>query len=432
MVNTLLVKMNNIIVGKLSKNTSGQLSFAYDKKWLLSKNARPISLSLPLLNTEFTGDIVYHFFDNLLPDNPQIKARIQAHFHAKTDQPFDLLSHIGQDCVGAIQLVTDHHRPKTGRAMQYHVLKTSEIAALLRGITLHPLGMQSHYNDFRISLAGAQQKTALLLWKNKWCLPEKTTPSTHIFKLPIGKITHQAIDLSDSCENEWLCAQIAAAFNLSVATCTLHYFEKVKCLVVTRFDRQRSADGKIILRLPQEDMCQALGYSPNLKYEADGGPGITSIMQLLLGSISPTEDRDHFFKSQILFYLLAAIDGHAKNFSIQLLPKSAYRLAPLYDIFSAYPLISSKQLDVHKIKLSMAWLGKNKHYNWNQIKHRHFLSTANKSHYSIESAEKIITGMLNNIDRVIEKVSASLPKKFPMHIAEPIFKGMLQAKTKIL
>ncbi len=117
---------------------------------------------------------------------------------------------------------------------------------------------------------------------------------------------------------------------------------------------------------------------------------------------------------------------------IQLLAKGAYRLAPLYDVFSAYPLIASKQLELQKIKLSMAWLGKNKHYKWDQVKYRHFLTTAKKTNYSVNSAEKIVADMLSNVDHVIETVSASLPKNFPTPISEPIFYGLLKTKKKIM
>ena len=130
------------------------------------------------------------------------------------------------------------------------------------------------------------------------------------------------------------------------------------------------------MRLPQEDMCQALGISPNLKYQADGGPGMKNIMQLLLGSANPTEDRDIFYRSQVLFWLLAAIDGHAKNFSLFIEPEGKYRLTPLYDIMSAYPLMAKKQLQAQKIKMAMALKGKNNHYHWYNIQRRYFIETA--------------------------------------------------------
>jgi serine/threonine-protein kinase HipA len=290
--------------------------------------------------------------------------------------------------------------------------------------------MSDQSDDFRISIAGAQEKSAFLYWNDMWNRPLKTTPTTHIFKLPIGYMQHEMMDLSDSCENEWLCSQIALAFGLPVADCVIQSFEDVKVLIVTRFDRKLSEDGRWLMRLPQEDMCQALGMSPHLKYQSDGGPGIEHIMRLLLGSTQPIEDRDTFFRAQILFWLLAAIDGHAKNFSLFIGAGGGYRLAPLYDIMSAYPLISKKQLHIKKIKMAMALKGKNIHYHWCELQRRYFLETAKQVQYSRQRVDEMIEEMLAQVDRVIETVHAILPRPFPQHIAESIFEGMRAAKLK--
>lgn len=416
------VLMNGILIGKLEKAASGALAFTYDQQWLQTSGARPISLSLPLVNQSFSGDVVYNFFDNLLPDNSQIRARIQAKFRIATDQPFDLLASIGKDCVGAIQLIEGE--PHTFKnKINSEALSEKEIAAILRGYQHYPLGMTGNDNEFRISIAGAQEKSAFLYHKGKWCRPLGATPTTHIFKLPIGFVAHQQLDLSDSCENEWLCAQIANAFGLPVATCEIAHFDDIKVLVVERFDRQLSKDKSWIMRLPQEDMCQALGTSSNLKYQADGGPGIHHIMNLLLGSTHASKDRETFFRTQILFWMLAAIDGHAKNFSVFISPEGKYHLTPLYDIISAYPLMGRK-LQKQKIKMAMALKGENNHYHWHNVQRRHFLSTANAANFSAEIAESILDDMLGKADFVIQQVSTQLPDDFPIHISQPIFAGM--------
>lgn len=159
----------------------------------------------------------------------------------------------------------------------------------------------------RNSLAGAQEKTALLWYQDRWQRPLGSTPTSHIFKLPIGRIEQNNIDLSESCENEWLCLRIAKAFGFPVAHAELATVGQKKVLIVERFDRRWSRDGWL-MRLPQEDFCQALGVAPALKYESHGGPGIADAMKLLLGSRLATPDREMFFKSQILFWMLAAID----------------------------------------------------------------------------------------------------------------------------
>lgn len=424
------ILMNGFQVGELEKTPQGGLKFSYHHDWLDRTGARPVSLYLPLIDRIYTGDVVYNFFDNLLPDNPQIRARIQARFQIPTSQPFDLLKSIGRDCVGAIQLlagkVTDFER-----TIKFKPLTEQKIASILRNYQIYPLGMSSDDEDFRISIAGAQEKTAFLYHKNQWCEPLQETPTTHIFKLPIGYIAHQQMDLRDSCENEWLCSLLAKSYGLPVAESEILHFEDVKVLSVKRFDRRLSRDESWIMRLPQEDMCQALGVSPNIKYQSDGGPGIKAIMELLLGSATSLEDRDMFYRCQIFFWLLAGIDGHAKNFSLFIEPGGKYRLTPLYDIMSAYPLISERQLQIQKIKMAMALKGKNKHYHWHTMQRRHFLETAKTVTYSQTRAEHILDEMLQKTDTVINKVSKLLPVEFPKHISDPIFQGLTKAKQKL-
>jgi serine/threonine-protein kinase HipA len=426
---TLLIFMNGRLIGQLTKHSAGALSFRYDDRWLQQPGARPLSLSLPLVDQTYTGDLVYHFFDNLLPDNPKIRARIQTKFQRPTAAPFDLLASIGRDCVGAIQLC--EHKTPPLKTINAEPLSDTAIANILKHFKTAPLGMMDSKEDFRLSIAGAQEKTAFLHYKKQWCRPLKATPTTHIFKLPIGFLEHQQMDLRDSCENEWLCLQIAKAFGLPTASANIASFDNIKTLVVKRFDRQWSQDKSWLMRLPQEDMCQALGISPNLKYESDGGPGIVDIMQLLLGAKNSAADREFFFRAQILFYLLAAIDGHAKNFSLFIEPFGAYRLTPLYDIMSAHPLLVSKQLQKEKIKMAMALIGKNKHYRWHSIKRRHFLSTAAAANFPLERAEKIIQTMCQQVEPVIDSVSNALPASFPSAIASAIFNGMRQAKQTL-
>ncbi len=426
----LSVLMNGILVGHLEKKNNTGFIFTYHQGWLDTPGARPISLSLPLLHQPFTGDVVYNFFDNLLPDSPQIRARIQTAFQTPTNQAFDLLASIGKDCIGAVQII-DGPISIFKKQINYKSLDEKEIASLLSGYQEYPLGMTNASDDFRVSIAGAQTKAAFLYHKKTWNRPLGTTPTSHIFKLPIGYIQHQHIDLSDSCENEWLCSQIAQAFGLPVAKSEILHFDQVKALVVERFDRKLSSDKTWLMRLPQEDICQALGISSHLKYQSDGGPDIRIIMRLLLGSANPTKDRDTFFRSQILFWLLAAIDGHAKNFSLFIEPEGKYRLTPLYDILSAHPLIAKKQLQRQKIKMAMALKGKNNHYHWHNVQRRFFLDTAKAANYSSKKAEQLLDEMLEQMDSVIEAVSTQLPKKFPTHIAEAIFDGMRLTKRKL-
>jgi len=417
------VWMNGFHIGTLTKRSTGALEFIYTPDWLETPGARPVSLSMPLQHRPYRGEIVYNYFDNLLPDNNPIRNRIQARFKADTSHPFDLLAAIGMDCVGAVQIVAEGEEPHNVKRIEGETLTDNQIAKLLKNYQTAPLGMaEDDGEDFRISIAGAQEKTALLWKDDAWNRPVGTTPTTHIIKLPIGNIEHSGMDLSDSCENEWLCLKIAEAFGIPVCHAEIGLFEDAKALIVERFDRRR-ADGWL-MRLPQEDMCQALGVSSNIRYESDGGPGISAIMQFLMQSKESKYDREVFFKSQVLFWLLAGIDGHAKNFSIFIEPEGRYRMTPLYDIMSAHPLLASRQLQAKKIKMAMALSGKNRHYHWDKIRSRHFMGTAKQAGFNEKTAKVIMDEMMGMVDEVIEKVESQLPADFPEEISATTIDGM--------
>jgi len=424
-MSSLYIYMNGHEVGELIEENRGTQEFKYTDTWLNLSGAVPLSLSLPLTEQVHRGDKVYNYFDNLLPDSLEIRQRIQSRFGVKTNQPFDLLSHIGIDCVGAIQLLS---QPIDSNIKQIssEPVNEAQIATILRNYKTLPLGM-SKDKDFRISLAGAQEKTALLWHENKWQTPTGATPTSHIFKLPIGFIDHNQMDLTESVENEWLCLKMLSAFNLNAAEASIEKFEDTKALVVKRFDRRLSDDNKWILRLPQEDMCQANGYAPGLKYEDNNGPGIATIMETLMSSMHPEKDRKTFFKTLFVFWLLAATDGHAKNYSIALKARGRFELTPLYDVISTYPLMANKELKKRDVKMAMALHGKHSHYDWYNIMPRHWFDEASKVNFPKNELQNIIDETLSDIDNVIRKVKEQLPEGFPEHIASSIFSGIQEA-----
>ncbi|MDF1895296.1 type II toxin-antitoxin system HipA family toxin [Rahnella contaminans] len=427
----LTLALNGITVGTLEKASGGEMSFVYHESWLNRAGARAISLSLPLQTAKFRGAVVYNFFDNLLPDNEQIRSRIQARFAIRTKQPFDLLSRIGGDCVGAVQLYPENSQVTPVTEIHAQPLSDEEVEHLLQGYKEAPLGMEAEVDDFRISLAGAQEKTALLWYRDQWHRPQGSTPTSHILKLPIGYIANNGIDLSESVENEWLCLKIAEKFGFPVARSEIASFGTQKVLVVERFDRRWSQDGSWLMRLPQEDFCQALGVAPALKYQSDGGPGIAAAMKLLLGSQQVLRDRELFFKSQILFWMLAAIDGHAKNFSVYIEPGSAYRMTPLYDVMSAFPLMHPQGIPAKKAKMAMAVLGKNRHFHWDRILPRHFGTTALRVDFPQESVVRMMAEMKEKTPQVIKDVAALLPAGFPVKISEAIFAGLKSQASRL-
>lgn len=412
------------------QSSGGRLELSYAEEWLNSEMRRPLSLSLPLSTHKHSGAKVENFFDNLLPDSAPIRNRIQARFGLNSTRSFDLLSHIGRDCVGAIQLLPEDVPPDVKR-IEAEPVTEKQIALTLRNYASMPLGMKSD-TDFRISMAGAQEKTAFLRRGDTWYRPLGSTPTTHIFKLPIGRIEHSDMDLRDSVENEWLCHLILKAYGVPVADAEMTTFDTARALVVKRFDRRWSEDRSWIIRLPQEDMCQALGVSGALKYESDGGPGIVRIMELLQGSSQALADRRMFMTMQVLFWILGAIDGHAKNFSIFLHPAGGFQLTPAYDIISAYPLIEKGQLEKARFKMAMGLKGRNRHYRWDRIVKRHWLSMARASSFPEDEMERIIHDLVDRMDDVIAEVTSNLPPSFPAEVCEPVVKGMRQARDRFI
>lgn len=425
---TLYVYMNGYEVGEYIQRRSGAQEFNYFETWLENENAIPVSLSMPLTEQSHKGEAVYNYFDNLLPDNMEIRNRIQARFGTKTNQPFDLLSNIGRDCVGAIQLLNQRAKVDVKR-IDFEKMSEEEIASDLRNYKASPLGMTEN-QDFRISLAGAQEKTALLKLNGKWLKPKGATPTTHILKLPIGRIENAGIDLSESVENEWLCLKILDGFGVSVPHADIESFEDIRTLVVERFDREFSTDKSWIIRHPTEDMCQANGIAPGLKYEAAGGPGIADVMSLLKASQRPEEDRKAFMKAVFLFWLMAAIDGHAKNFSIFLRRQGRFHLTPIYDVISAYPIVAKRQLESQKLKMAMAMHGKNNHYVWDEILPRHWFSEAKHVEFPEFEMQAIIEDTIARVEQVMDVVASSLQDDFPQHISGPIFDGIKQAARR--
>jgi len=432
--NSLAIWLNGELVGHW-RIKSGIDELEYTNEWLRNPRGRPLSLSLPFTpgNQIIKGDKVSFYFDNLLPDSRDIRERLARKFNTTSVKTFDLLVELGRDCVGAIQLLQEGKSPQNIQRIAYKPLDDSQVAELLGNVVnSSPLGQINDDNDLRISLAGAQEKTALLWHNNQWCEPLDETPTTHIFKLPMGLVGNMKADMHSSVENEWLCSKIMAEFDIPIAHCDVGTFGDKKALIVERFDRKLSADGSWIIRLPQEDFCQAAGLSSLLKYQNDGGLSIDDCMKLLSNSDNAKIDKQHFFKSQIIFYLLAATDGHGKNFSITHLPNNQYKLTPLYDVLSIHPLIGNKanQIAKQKVKMAMAIRGSKNYYHLHKIQYRHFITQGKSVGFTEQEVIGIINDVISNVESVINNVSALLPNNFPTNVSDKIFLGMKSQANK--
>lgn len=420
------VYLNGLFLGVLENRAQKNLTFRYSEFWLNRPNNFPISRSFPLRELPYEGSKVYAYFDNLLPDSISIRQRIAARMKADSDHVFDLLSVVGRDCIGALQFVrSDEPTPVLEKALGSKI-SALEIAEKLRNLQTSPLGV-SEEQDFRLSIAGVQEKTALLKIKDDWYVPHDATPTTHILKPQIGEL-QRGLSFTDSVENEWLCSKIVSAFGIPTADCEIVQFDDLKTLVVKRFDRAW-LDSGILIRIPQEDLCQALEVASFEKYQSDGGPGVVQVMDLLNESTSRDTDRKNFLKSQVIFLLLAAIDGHAKNFSIRWGPRG-FHMTPLYDILSAQPLLDSGKFQAEKIKMAMSY-GDGKHYKVRDIYRRHLVQTAKQCRINADEMDMIIDEVIAQTPAVIDRVMQELPIGFPAQVADSVFSGMRSRVPKI-
>ena len=427
---------NGVRVGRWTLPARGEMELHYDPDWVAADIGRPLSLSLPfnLQNLPIKGEKVANYFDNLLPDSDAIRRRVAERFRTGSIDPFELLRVIGRDCIGAVQILDGEEVPKGFDHVEGVPLSEEDIERhLIETVSPHAFGASGDPDaDFRISLAGAQEKTAFLWWDGQWLAPRGATPTSHIFKLPLGLMGGRRADFSTSVDNEWLCLRLLKAYGLNVADARIATFGRQRVLVVERFDRRTAPDGQWLMRLPQEDFCQVEGCSPLRKYENEGGPGLKALFATLRQSVNAEADMKTLMTAQVLFWLLRAPDGHAKNFSIHLLPRGRFHLTRLYDVMSAYPVLGEgpNQWSPHDIRSAMALLGKNRHYDMHGIQRRHFNSTARKVGYG-STAEPIIEELLARTPAAIAEVQADLPKDFSPRVAESILGGLEQAAATL-
>jgi len=413
-------------VGTLTRATDGAISFNYDATWLASDTAFPVASALPLSKAKWQGDPVVAAFDNLLPDSEgELREKIAARVGAPGKDAFSLLSVLGRDCVGALQFLPVDE-PPSEQDMQYRVISQDEMVADLKNLAAAPLA-QGEDEDFRISIAGAQEKTAYLHVDGQWAKPRGITPTSHIFKTPMGILPGpDQIDLSDSVENELFCMTLAREMGLPAA-----HVEKITLpgqvvLSVERFDRVWQ--GNTLKRMPQEDICQSLGYPSAMKYQKLGGPGIAQIMELLRESDTPIEDRETFFRAQIFFFLIGASDGHAKNFSLRLGRRGRFSLAPLYDILSVAPVVRAGRLQRKRYRLAMSIDG---HYGIDEIVPRHFEAEGRAAGLPMGRALELLQDMTARLGPALERAMLAVGNQVPQSVSEPIATDAMQRAVQV-
>jgi serine/threonine-protein kinase HipA len=421
------VFLNGRLVGQLRRESTGAIDFQYAREWLDWENTFPVSLSLPLREDRYIGAPVINVFDNLLPDSDPIRRRIAERVGADGTDAYSMLSALGHDCVGALQFLPEDVDPGAVGDTVGRPVSDDEVSELIRNLATAPLGVGGD-EDFRISIAGAQEKTALLRRDGKWFKPTGTTATTHILKPQIGQLPN-GVDLSNSVENEYLCLNLMERLGVPAANAEIADFGGRRTLIVERFDRRWTKDARL-LRLPQEDCCQALSVPPTRKYQSDGGPGMREVINLLKGSDTPEPDITTFIRANIIFWLLGATDGHAKNFSVFITPGGRFRMTPAYDVLTAQPSLDAGQIPKNKFKLAMS-VGKNRHYDVLEIMPRHFLQTADLAGLGLPAMRPIIEDLGENATRKAAAVIEALPHDFPGQLVESVM-AAINERSRLL
>jgi serine/threonine-protein kinase HipA len=319
-------------VGALEHARNG-LRFAYDEEWQGRDDATPLSVSMPLTAAHHRPRVVEPFCWGLLPDNGDVLARWGREFDVSVTNPFGLLAVLGEDVPGAMQFVREKGVAEVSAGTgSVEWLTEEEVGALLRAVRRDHTAWLGDRGEGRWSLAGAQAKVALFFDGQRWGRPSGRLATTHILKPAIT-------GLDDHDLNEHICLRAARMLGLRAVASRIVELGGERSVVVERYDREL-ADGRII-RIHQEDLCQASATHPSRKYQSDGGPGPTDIVRILrdhVGYEQSESDAAAFVDVLLYNWLIGAPDAHAKNYAL-LLSGHRVRLAPFFDIASAlaYP-----------------------------------------------------------------------------------------------
>jgi serine/threonine-protein kinase HipA len=336
--------MGREVAGTLTRRANNLLRLEYDADYASSSGATPLSLSLPLAVRTHVDTpakrTVSNFLWGLLPDNELVLNRWARHYQVRETSPFFLLgTPVGEDCAGAVAFCepddVSRHLARTGSV---EWLTDSDMAALLRDLRLDRTAWLGRDFAGQFSLAGAQAKTALVFEKGRWGRPSGARPTTHIVKPASAGWSHQDV-------NEHVCLDAARRAGLTTARSWIARFDGESAIVVERYDRTKV--GRIVTRIHQEDLCQAMGLHPSAKYEDTGGPSAASIAKLLQRTMSSREAERAawgFADALAWNWLVAGTDAHAKNYSL-LLNQRDVRLAPLYDLSSILPYLGERGPD---------------------------------------------------------------------------------------
>jgi len=426
-------------IGTVTRRRDG-LHFTYNEDWRSSKSAMPLSLSMPLASADHGSAPLEAFLWGLLPDNPSVIRSWARDFQISPSNVFGLIAHVGEDCAGAVQFIRSERLEAVtaAGAPEIEWIDEAQIAERLRALRHDESTWWRHSDVGQFSLSGAQPKIALLHHDGRWGIPAGRTPTTHILKPPTA-------DLDGLAENEHICLTLARALGLPAAISEVMRFEDEVAIVVERYDRTDTAvmasasaaeaaalvagavgdvaemaartaaaaarsaafaslaETQPILRLHQEDLCQALGLLPSYKYQNEGGPTPERIVELLqTHSSRPKEDIQTFVDALAFNWLIAGTDAHAKNYSLLHGTRGRVRLAPLYDVVSAFPWYEQ---DYQRLKLAMKVGGQ---YRFRDVGSRQWRKQAVALHLDEGATLDRVTWLASQIREEIERICEQL------------------------
>jgi serine/threonine-protein kinase HipA len=325
-------------VGHLDRRGPTRYRLHYSREALQrhGEHAIALSASLPVRSDPYPSGQTKPFFEGLLPEGA-IRATIARALGLSEDNGFGLLAELGRDCAGAVVVVPAGAPAPTPETGSIEWLDDDALAQRIADLPRNPLGVAGAGGRVRLSLAGVQPKLVVTRAPSgRIGQPTGGAPSTHLIK-PAQEQYPGLV------ANEVFCLRVARTAGLRAAIAEIVEIGGRDCLLVERWDRTIDAGGRIV-RLHQEDLCQALGKLPAAKYEAEGGPSVAAMVELLRHLGAPTLARDlvELVRAVALNVLLGNADAHGKNYAVLYEPLGVGRLAPLYDVVSTtvYPELS--------------------------------------------------------------------------------------------
>jgi serine/threonine-protein kinase HipA len=368
--------LHQSLVGELIQDEHGQMFFTYTESWLANQNAIPLSHSLPLRNETFKSNECRTFFAGILPEEEKrdIIARILG-ISPRND--FAMLERIGGECAGALTFLPVNETP-SDENYQYRSLSKQELADILRILPKRPL--MAGDEGIRLSLAGIQDKLAVMIKNHEIFIPLGSAPSTHILKPAIARFEGVVY-------NEALCLKLADAVGIPVAKSSIDSIDDIDYLLIERYDRIVDDKG-YIHRIHQEDFCQALSISPDMKYQNEGGPSLKQCFDLIRAVSSvPVVDLKNLLDVVIFNVIIGNADAHGKNFSL-LYRNHHVTLSPFYDLVCTtfYPELS------HHMAMK---IGDN--YGLDKLSMHHFEQLAGQIGFAVPMVKKRVQQLANEI-----------------------------------